>query len=50
MYNLDRTVVIPNQPVLYYLSEGAPSRSFVSEELQVVPEDTELPPDHLLER
>ena len=28
---------------MYYLS-GGPKRSFVREELQVVPEDTELPP------
>ena len=54
VYDLDRTVVIPNQPVLYYLSKGLgqkpPRKSFVREELQVVPEDTELPPDHLLAR
>ena len=32
-----------NQPVLYYLNDG-PARSFVREELQVIPDDTELPP------
>ena len=47
IYNLSRSVVSPNQPVLYYLLDG-PRRSFVREELQVVPEDTELPPDFVL--
>ena len=52
VYDLDRTVVTPNQPVLYYLSKGSgqrqpPRRSFVREELQAIPEDTELPPDHV---
>ena len=37
VYNLDRTVVMVDQPVLYYLSDGAPRRNFVREELQVVP-------------
>ena len=46
-YDLSRSVVQSHQPVLYYLSEGAP-RSFVREELQVVPEDTQLPPDSVL--
>ena len=44
MYDISRAVVSANQPVLYYLSDGAPKRNFVREELQVVPEDTELPP------
>ena len=44
IYNLSRSVVSSDQPVLYYLSEGAPKRGFVREELQVVPDDTELPP------
>ena len=43
IYDLSRSVVSAEQPVLYYLSEG-PKRSFVREELQVVPSDTELPP------
>ena len=42
-YDLSRSVVSAEQPVLYYLSWG-PRRSFVREELQVVPNDTELPP------
>lgn len=47
IYGLSRSVVSPNQPVLYYL-EGGPRRSFVREELQVVPDDTELPPNFVL--
>ena len=47
VYNLSRSVVSHNQPVLYYLLDG-PRRSFVREELQVVPEDTELPPNFVL--
>ena len=47
-YDLSRSVVSDDQPVLYYLSEGAPRRGFVREELQVVPEDTQLPPDSVL--
>jgi hypothetical protein len=45
-YDLSRTQVSKNQPVLYFLLTG-PKRSFVREELQVVPEDTlapQLPP------
>ena len=43
IYYLSRSVISAEQPVLYYLS-GGPRRSFVREELQVVPNDTELPP------
>ena len=42
VYNLSQVQVSPDQPVLYYLLDE-PKRSFVREELQVVPEDTELP-------
>lgn len=48
VYDIVRTVVGNNQPVLYYLSAGAPRRNFVREELQVVPKDTQLPPDSVL--
>ena len=48
VYDVVRTVVGNNQPVLYYLSEGAPKRNFVREELQVVPKDTQMPPDSVL--
>ena len=43
IYDLSRSVVSAEQAVLYYLS-GGPRRSFVREELHVVPNDTELPP------
>ena len=51
IFDVERTVVVMNQPVLYYLdrSQGGPKRSFVREELQVVPEDTEAPPDFVLQ-
>ena len=42
-YNITRVVISSEQPVLYYLLDG-PKRSFVMEELQVVPSDTDLPP------
>ena len=48
VYYLSRSVVTLNQPVLYYLSSGAPKRGFVREELLVVPSDTELPPKGVL--
>ena len=48
IYDLIRSVVSSDQPVLYYLSEGAPKRGFVREELLVVPHDTELPPKSVL--
>ena len=48
IYNLSRSVVSADQPVLYYLSQGAPKRGFVREELHIVPEDTQLPPDSVL--
>ena len=48
IFNLSRSVVSSNQPVLYYLSDGAPKRGFVREELQVVPDDTEPPPKSVL--
>ena len=48
VYDLIRSVVSSDQPVLYYLSSGAPKRGFVREELLVVPNDTELPPKGVL--
>ena len=48
VYNLIRSVVSSDQPVLYYLSSGAPKRGFVREEILVVPSDTELPPKGVL--
>ena len=49
VYDLSRSVVSYNQPVLYYLLDG-PRRGFVREELQFVPDDTELPPNFVLQR
>ena len=49
VYDISRSVISPNQPVLYYLQDG-PRRGFVMEEIQVVPFDTELPPNSVLER
>ena len=43
VYNIASVAISAKQPVLYYLLDG-PKRSFVREELQVVPSDTELPP------
>ena len=36
----------PDKWVMYYLSDG-PERAFVSEELMLIPKDTELPPDYV---
>ena len=36
----------PGNHGMYYLS-GGPERAFVSEELMLIPEDTELPPDYV---
>ena len=43
-FNIDRTLVNKNEPVLYYLKDG-PKCGFVREELQIVPPGTELPPE-----
>ena len=43
VYNIERSFIKPNQPVLYYLRDG-PKRGFVREELLVVPPNTTLPP------
>ena len=43
IYDLSRSQVSKNQPVLYFLAPPAPRRSFVLEELQVVPEGTQKP-------
>ena len=47
VYRLGSTLIKPKQPVLYYLMDG-PRRGFVREELQIVPPDTQLPPDRVL--
>ena len=43
VYNIERSFIKPNQPVLYYLRDG-PKRGFVREELLIVPPNTTLPP------
>ena len=43
VYNIERVVTKPDEPVVYYLY-GGPKRGFVREELMVVPPDTQLPP------
>lgn len=48
-FRLDKIVENPGQRVLYYLDEGAPKRAFVREELMLIPEDTEIPPDWVKE-
>ena len=48
-YRLDRVIEDPRNRVLYYLAKPAPERAFVSEELMLIPEDTEVPPDWVKE-
>ena len=45
-YRLREVVKDSGNRVMYYLSDG-PERAFVSEELMLIPEDTELPPDYV---
>ena len=45
-YRLREIVEDPSNRVMYYLSGGL-ERAFVSEELMLIPEDTELPPDYV---
>ena len=48
IYRLREIVENPGNRVMYYLLNG-PERAFVSEELMLIPEDTELPPDYVQE-
>ena len=55
-YKLREVVEDPGNRVMYYLVDGpdsvlapAPRIAFVSEELMLIPEDTELPPDYVQE-
>ena len=43
VYQVVENMTKPNEPVVYYLSDG-PKRGFVREELLVVPPNTQLPP------
>ena len=47
-YRLKEIVENPGNHVMYYLLNGL-ERAFVSEELMLIPEDTELPPDYIQE-
>ena len=47
-YRLREIIENPGNCVMYYLADG-PERAFVSEELMLIPEDTELPPDYVQE-
>ena len=48
-FRLDRIVENSGQRVLYYLAEDAPKRAFVREQLMLIPENTELPPEYVKE-
>ena len=45
-YRLREVIENPGSRVMYYVADG-PERAFVSEELMLIPEDTELPPDYV---
>ena len=45
-YHLDEIIQDDGNKVLYYLKDG-PKRSFVREELMLIPEETQLPPDYV---
>ena len=47
-YRLREIIENPGNRVMYYLKDE-PERAFVSEELMLIPEDTELPPDYVQE-
>ena len=47
-YRLREIIKDAGNRVMYYLKDG-PERAFVSEELMLIPEDTELPPDYVQE-
>ena len=45
-FRLDKIIQDEGERVLYYLRDG-PKRSFVREELMLIPEETQLPPDYV---
>ena len=45
-FRLDKIIQDKGKRVLYYLRDG-PKRSFVREELMLIPEETQLPPDYV---
>ena len=51
IYHIRESLVQKNQPVLYWLvddDDNGPKRSFVREELMVIPADTDLPSQWVL--
>ena len=51
IYQIKESLVQKNQPILYWLEDdesNGPKWSFVKEELQIIPSDTELPPQWVL--
>lgn len=51
IYHIKESMVQKNQPVFYWLEDdefNGPKRSFVREELMVIPHNTELPPQSVL--
>ena len=48
-HRLREVVKSSGNQVMYYLADDGPERAFVSEELMLIPEDTELPPDYVQE-
>ena len=49
IYTISTAITKSNTPIVYYLENG-PKRGFVKEELLIVPYDTEIPPETILER
>ena len=45
-FRLDKIIQDKGKRVLYYVRDG-PKRSFVREELMLIPEETQLPPDYV---
>jgi hypothetical protein len=45
-YRISEIIQDPGNRVLYYLAD-APKRAFVREELMLIPEDTQVPPDYV---
>ena len=48
-YRLREVVKDAGNRVMYYYLSSGPERAFVSDELMLIPEDTELPPDYVPE-
>ena len=48
-FRLDKIVEDTGHRVLYYLADDAPKRAFVREELMMISEDTEVPPEYVKE-